>query len=69
MISIHCGFNLLEFCFSLLVNVLVEVKSIGVSVKRDHVEGLFQLSLERATAVEDEWVACLIQYCVIAKVL
>jgi hypothetical protein len=38
-------------------------------MKGDHVEGLFQLSLERATAVKDEWVACLIQDRVIAKVL
>jgi hypothetical protein len=38
-------------------------------VKGDHVEGLFQLSLERATAVEDEWVTCLIRDRVIAKVL
>jgi hypothetical protein len=49
--------------------VIVEVKPIGVLVKGDHIEGLFQLSLERATAVEDEWVACLIQDRVIAKVL
>jgi hypothetical protein len=47
----------------------VEVKSTGVPVKGNHVEGLCQLSLERATAVEDEWVACLIQDRVIAKVL
>jgi hypothetical protein len=38
-------------------------------VKGNHVEGLCQLSLERATAVEDKWVACLIQDRVIAKVL
>jgi hypothetical protein len=69
LITIHCGFNILEYCFSLLVNVFVEVKSIGVPVKGDHVEGLFQLSLGRAIAVEDEWVACLMQDRVIAKVL
>jgi hypothetical protein len=38
-------------------------------VKGDHIERLFQLSLERATVVEDEWVTCLIQDRVIAKVL
>jgi hypothetical protein len=38
-------------------------------VKGNHVEGLCQLSLERATAVEDEWVTSLIQDRVIAKVL
>jgi hypothetical protein len=38
-------------------------------VKGNHVEGLCQLSLERATAIEGKWVACLIQDCVIAKVL
>jgi hypothetical protein len=38
-------------------------------VKGNHVEGLCQLSLERATAEEDEWVAWLIQDRVIAKVL
>jgi hypothetical protein len=38
-------------------------------VKGNHIEGLCQLSLEMATAVEDEWVACLIQDHVIAKVL
>jgi hypothetical protein len=38
-------------------------------VKGNHVEGLYQLFLERATAVEDEWVTYLIQDRVIAKVL
>ena len=38
-------------------------------MKGDHVKGLFQLSLERATAVEDEWVACFIQDRFITKVL
>jgi hypothetical protein len=38
-------------------------------MKGDHIEGLCQLSLERATAVENKWVACFIQECVIAKVL
>jgi hypothetical protein len=33
-------------------------------VKGNHVEGLCQLSLKRATAVEGKWVACLIQECV-----
>jgi hypothetical protein len=56
-----------EFCF--FDGSFVEVKPIEVPVKGDHVEGLFQLSLEMATAVEDEWVACLIQDRVIAKVL
>ena len=38
-------------------------------MKGDHVERLCQLSLERATVVKGKWVACLIQKCVIAKVL
>jgi hypothetical protein len=40
------------------------VKSTEVPMKGNHVEGLCQLSLERATAVEGKWVACLIQECV-----
>jgi hypothetical protein len=39
----------------------IQLKSTGVPVKGDHIEGLCQLSLERATAVEGKWVACLIQ--------
>jgi hypothetical protein len=38
-------------------------------VKGDHVEGLYQLSLEMTTAVESKWVTCFIQECVIANVL
>jgi hypothetical protein len=38
-------------------------------VKENQVEGLCQLSLERTTVVDGKWVACLIQECVIAKVL
>ena len=49
--------------------LIVEVKSTGALVKGDHVQGLCQLSLERATTVESKWVACFIQECVIAKVL
>jgi hypothetical protein len=37
-------------------------------VKENHVRGLCQLSLERATVIEGKWVACLIQECVIANV-
>ena len=44
--------------------LIVEVKSTGVPVKGNHVEGLCQLLLERATVVEGKWVACLIQECV-----
>jgi hypothetical protein len=33
-------------------------------VKGNYVEGLCQLSLERATVVEGKWVTCLIQECV-----
>jgi hypothetical protein len=54
------------FCHYLLN---VEVKSIGVPMKGDHIEGLCQLFLERATAVENKWVACFIQEYVIANVL
>ena len=49
--------------------LIVEVKSIGVSVKENHIRGLCQMSLEMATVVEGKWVTCLIQECVIAKVL
>jgi hypothetical protein len=40
--------------------LIVEVKSTGVPVKGNHVEGLCQLSLEKAAEVEGKWVACLI---------
>jgi hypothetical protein len=38
-------------------------------VKGNHIRGLCQLPLKRATAVEGKWVACLIQEYVIANVL
>ena len=64
----------MELLFSFGVSVrryllIVKVKSTGIPVKRNHVEGLCQLSLERATEVECKWVACLIQECAIANVL
>jgi hypothetical protein len=64
----------IELLFSLRVVVhyyllIVEVKSTGVPVKGNHVEGLCQLSLKMTTTVKSKWVACLIQKCVIVKVL
>jgi hypothetical protein len=38
-------------------------------VKGNHIERLCQLSLEKTIGVEGKWVACLIQECVIGKVL
>jgi hypothetical protein len=59
----------IKLLFSLRVIVhnyllIVKVKSTRVLVKGNHVEGLCQLSVERATAVEGKWVSYFIQECV-----
>jgi hypothetical protein len=64
----------IELLFSLRVVgryylLIVEVKSTGVPVKGNHVKGSCYLSLERAATIEGKWVTCLIQECVITKVL